>query len=167
MDSHAVFENVASMEAKFLIIIMRALKAADPRARPPVRFESAELGWARRRRIYIMNVDVTVVPGERCGWMGDTVVLSLPPRLRGLPLLSDVFRGGYQPALLHRSACRDFPGGRFRTFTGPVFPRQPAGGKEALPETRRRQRPHKQYSTAQYVDANLLWHSGVGDNIPL
>ena len=87
---------------------MRALKEADPRARVPIRFVSAELGGARRRRIYIMNVDVTVVLGEWGGWMGDTVVLSMPPRLRRIPLLSDVFGGEYQPALLQRSACRDF-----------------------------------------------------------
>ena len=106
-------ENKASMQAKFLIIIMRALKSADPRARLPVSYESAELRWARRLRIYIMNADATVVPGEWCGWMGDTVVLSLPPRLRRLPLLSDILRGEYQPALLHRSACQNFPGDRF------------------------------------------------------
>ena len=157
-----LLETVASIGTSGARRVSTQLASSDVATWKPLRLNAAELGWVRRDRLFWCNRDLAIpLRGLLMPCLSNVAVeLTLPEFDRGLPALTSLFKGQFQPEYLAEAATSRYKEGRFLTFTRPLA--MLTAGRTASEAALQRQQAHGWYDSSQYEAPNLLWHRTVG-----
>ena len=159
-----MLESVAPLASHLVAQISAELSRCDPCCGAPLRLNAAELSWMRRDRLFWCNRALPVVlHGMLAPTLNNTAMeLCVPQAVRGLPPLTSLFKGDFQPLHLKSSVTSRYPEGRFLNLSAPCAPKRQFASRCTSQEAGARHHQHGWYSAQQYEASNLLWHRSTG-----